>query len=466
MQKNNYSKRIGSANHEPHEKIKSKNGNEMDNSECFLGYVPSKHQDEELVSLIKSAHSRTKYKTFILSSTVFEVEQRFQVNDVIGQGAYGVVCSGYDLLTKQKVAIKKIEKTFEHKSLAKRTLRELKFLRYFNHENIINLLRVMRPNKSSLKIYMVSELLETDLAMVIRSPQTLTDEHCQFFLYQVLRGLKYIHSASVIHRDLKPRNLLVNSNCDLKICDLGLARTLVSEDETATMSNYIATRWYRAPEICFSRAKYTQAVDMWAVGCILAELLIRRPLFPGRDSFHQISLIISILGTPNDIDDDDKKENSRYRINPGQLSSRGSKSERQIKKKREKKLGFMRGLPKKPSIPLCQVIPDASPVALDLLNKLLVFDPDKRLTVTQALKHPYLSELHFEEDEPTCDSLDMQDFYFDYFKTSKKEMKILILQEILCNYPEDTFRLENDIPSFQFSSQPNGLKRGRRKSFP
>ncbi len=167
---------------------------------------------------IEESSRRSQYKTFILSNGVFEFESRYEIREIIGQGAYGVVCSAQDLKNNQLVAIKKIENVFDHRSLAKRTLRELKFCRHFQHENILSLERVMRPHSNNFSnIYMVSELMETDLACVIRSPQELTDEHCQFFIYQVLRGLKYIHSANVIHRDLKPRNLLVNSNCDLKV---------------------------------------------------------------------------------------------------------------------------------------------------------------------------------------------------------------------------------------------------------
>jgi serine/threonine protein kinase len=209
--------------------------------------------------------SRSRYKTFILSNGVFEVENRYEIREVIGSGAYGVVCSALDLKTNQLVAIKKIENVFDHRSLAKRTLRELKLVRSFEHENILHLDRVMRPHNSAnySNVYMISELMETDLACVIRSPQELTDEHCQFFIYQVLRGLKYIHSAGVIHRDLKPRNLLVNSNCDLKICDFGLARLDDPQNnDRAQMSTYIATRWYRAPEVILGRKRYTKAVDM------------------------------------------------------------------------------------------------------------------------------------------------------------------------------------------------------------
>ncbi|OMJ27298.1 Mitogen-activated protein kinase CPK1 [Smittium culicis] len=169
-----------------------------------------------------------------------------------------------------------------------RTLREIKLLKLFDHENIISILDIIRPPsfKQFDEVYIVQELMETDLHRVIRT-QELSDDHCQYFIYQTLRALKYIHSANVLHRDLKPSNLLLNSNCDLKVCDFGLARGVnMGEDDNGAgfMTEYVATRWYRAPEIMLTFKEYTKAIDIWSVGCILAEMISGRPLFPGKDS--------------------------------------------------------------------------------------------------------------------------------------------------------------------------------------
>ena len=121
---------------------------------------------------------------------------------------------------------------------------------------------------------------------VIRT-QDLSDDHCQYFIYQTLRALKAMHSANVLHRDLKPSNLLLNANCDLKVCDFGLARSAANvEDNSGFMTEYVATRWYRAPEIMLTFKEYTKAIDVWSVGCILAEMLNGKPLFPGKDCEH------------------------------------------------------------------------------------------------------------------------------------------------------------------------------------
>lgn len=173
-------------------------------------------------------------------------------------------------------------------------------LRLLRHPNILSCERVMLPPRRNFDdVHVVMEMMETDLGAVIRSPQPLSNAHCQFFILQLLLGLRAIHSAGVIHRDLKPKNLLVRANCDLKICDFGLARVDdEANNELFHMSSYVATRWYRAPEIILYNQPYSKAVDMWSVGCILAELLGRVPIFAGKDTMHQLCLILSTLGTP------------------------------------------------------------------------------------------------------------------------------------------------------------------------
>jgi serine/threonine protein kinase len=155
----------------------------------------------------------------MVCGTRFDVDSRYTLVKPIGHGAYGVVCSAVDNTNGEKVAIKKINKAFDHLTDMKRTLREIKILRHFHHENIILIKDILRPLSLNRfdDVYLVTELMDTDLHQIIASPQPLTDDHCQYFLYQILRALKYIHSAHVLHRDLKPSNLLLNGNCDLKV---------------------------------------------------------------------------------------------------------------------------------------------------------------------------------------------------------------------------------------------------------
>ncbi|KAG5332785.1 MK38B kinase, partial [Acromyrmex heyeri] len=232
-----------------------------------------------------------------INRTEWEVPERYQLLTPVGSGAYGQVCSAVDTTTGQKVAIKKLARPFQSAVHAKRTYRELRMLKHMNHENVIGLLDVFHPS-SSLEdfqhVYLVTHLMGADLNNIVRT-QKLSDDHVQFLVYQILRGLKYIHSAGIIHRDLKPSNIAVNEDCELKILDFGLARPTENE-----MTGYVATRWYRAPEIMLNWMHYNQTVDIWSVGCIMAELLTGRTLFPGTDHIDHLTRVLVLCGTPTE----------------------------------------------------------------------------------------------------------------------------------------------------------------------
>lgn len=348
-----------------------------------------------------------RYARYNLYGNLFEVSSKYVPPlRPLGRGAYGLVCSAVNKETNEEVAIKKIGNAFDNTIDAKRTLREIKILRHMDHENIIAIKDIVRPPKREgfNDVYIVYELMDTDLHQIIRSDQPLNDDHCQYFLYQLLRGLKYVHSANVLHRDLKPGNLFVNANCDLKIGDFGLARTT---SETDFLTEYVVTRWYRAPELLLNCSEYTAAIDIWSVGCILAEIMTREPLFPGKDYVHQLRLITELLGTP---DEDSLK------------FVRSDNARRYVKQ-----------LPKYPKQQLSARFPNMSPLALDLLGKMLVFDPNQRITVDEALCHPYISTLHDLNDEPICS----RPFSFDYEQPSitEDDIRELIWKESLLFNP-------------------------------
>ncbi|XP_021734929.1 mitogen-activated protein kinase 3-like [Chenopodium quinoa] len=338
---------------------------------------------------------------------LFEVTAKYRPPIMpIGRGAYGIVCSVLNTETKEMVALKKIANAFDNYMDAKRTLREIKILRHFDHENIIVLRDVIPPpvRREFTDVYVATELMDTDLHQIIRSHQSLSEEHCQYFLYQILRGLKYIHSANVIHRDLKPSNLLINANCDLKICDFGLARP-TSENEH--MTEYVVTRWYRAPELLLNSSDYTASIDLWSVGCIFMELMNRKPLFPGRDHVHQMRLLTELLGTPTEAD-------------LGFLHNEDARR-------------YIRQLPPQPRQQLRQLFPHVNPLAIDLIERMLTFDPTRRITVEEALAHPYLARLHDIADEPVC----QEPFSFDFENQAltEEQMKDMIHQEALALNP-------------------------------
>ncbi|XP_010552147.1 PREDICTED: mitogen-activated protein kinase 19-like [Tarenaya hassleriana] len=339
---------------------------------------------------------------------------RYRILEVIGKGSYGVVCAAIDTHTGEKVAIKKITDVFEHISDAIRILREVKLLRLLRHPDIVEIKGIMLPpSKREFKdIYVVFELMESDLHQVIKANDDLTREHHQFFLYQMLRALKYMHTANVYHRDLKPKNILANANCKLKVCDLGLARVAFSDTPTTVFwTDYVATRWYRAPELCGSFfSKYTPAIDIWSTGCIFAEVLMGKPLFPGKSVVDQLELITDLLGTPS----------------PETIS--GVRNEKARK--------YLNGMRKKNPIPFSQKFPNLDPLALRLLQRLLAFDPKDRPTATEALADPYFKGLAKVEREPSCQPISKLEFEFERRRLTKDGIRELIYREILEYHPQ------------------------------
>ena len=384
----------------------------------------------------KNEKAPGKKHSFTISKIKFTIEEKYEFIKQIGLGSFSAVCSCYDRKDNRNVAIKKVTNAFDDLEDARHILREIKMLSFFDHDNIVTLLDVPKPdNKSNYNdVYVITDLMETDLHRVIYSRQELTDEHIQYFIYQILRGTLYFHSAKVIHRDLKPANILANKNCDLKICDFGLdhgklkdddktvqnlidnpslpieySNSVIYDDSKRELNDRNISRWYRAPEAILSPDNYDKPVDIWSIGCILAELLGRQPLFPADNNLDELQKIISVLGSPSEADLDFITD--------------------------EKIKNFMQRLAKRTKQSFNLMFSNANPVALDLLGKMLTFNPKKRYTVEQCISHPYFEGLHDPEQEPTAEST--FDFSFDKESLTKEKLRSMIYEQSLHFHEED-----------------------------
>ncbi|CAH9118441.1 unnamed protein product [Cuscuta epithymum] len=366
--------------------------------------------------------------------TEYGEASQYEIQEVVGKGSYGVVAAAIDTHTGEKVAIKKISDVFEHVSEATRIMREIKLLRLLRHPDIVEIKHIMLPpcSREFKDIYIVFELMECDLHHVIKTNDNLTPEHYQFFLYQLLRGLKYMHSANVFHRDLKPKNILANADCKLKLCDFGLARVSFGDTPSAVFwTDYVATRWYRAPELCGSfLSKYTPAIDIWSIGCIFAEMLTGKPLFPGKNVVHQLDIITDLLGTPS------AACISRIR--------------------NEKAKRYLSGMRKKSPIPLSEKFPYIDQQALRILERLIAFDPKDRPSAEEALADPYFHGLANVEAEPSARPISKFEFDYERRKLTKDDVRDLIYREILEYHPQI---LQEYIHGFDHTSflYPSGV---------
>ncbi|CAI7994031.1 Mitogen-activated protein kinase 14 [Geodia barretti] len=330
------------------------------------------------------------------------VPQRYQDLQPLGIGTFGTVCSATDTKEERAVAIKKLASPFQGVVHAKRCYREIKLLTHMKHENVVSLYDVFTPTEEYPDfndVYLVMELMSSDLYKTLKS-QKLTNDQVRFQMYQVLRGLKYVHSSGVIHRDIKPSNIGVSADNEIKLLDFGLARA-----KAEIMTGYVTTRHCRAPEIMLNWMQYTQKVDMWSVGCVMAEMLTGQILFPGSDYSEHIKRIVEFVGTPDDA----------YMQGITNTSARDY-------------LSSLPSYPKKDFEAFERFFVGADPNAVDLLLRLLDMDPDKRPTAAEALDHPYLAKYHDPEDEPECDR--QYDDSFENMEVDVEGWRKLVFYEI------------------------------------
>jgi len=310
------------------------------------------------------------------------VTKRYEILQKLGKGAYGIVWRALDKRTKEVVALKKIFDAFQNSTDAQRTFREVEFLKQMSgHEHIITLTNVLKADNDR-DVYCVFEYMETDLHAAIRA-NILQDIHKQYILWQTLKALKYMHSASLLHRDMKPSNLLLNSDCLMKVADFGLARSLREREpedkpDPVVLTDYVATRWYRAPEILLGATNYGFGVDMWSVGCILGEMLHGKPIFPGQSTMNQLEKIMELTGMPTE-----------------ETTARISKfAPNMLEAARSKDLPSEDEDPRVTEARFRKYFPTASDDALDLLVQLLRLDPERRISAEACLQHAYVAQFH------------------------------------------------------------------------
>mmetsp|Transcript_1654 Transcript_1654/g.2687 ORF Transcript_1654/g.2687 Transcript_1654/m.2687 type:complete len:294 (+) Transcript_1654:725-1606(+) len=281
----------------------------------------------------------------------------YQILSQIGNGTYGEVYLAKDTLTNSSVALKKFKCDLRNEGFSPSILREISTVSELNHFNIVNMSNVCWDQQNA---FLALESMPHDLSAYLQKHSPLPVYLVKKFIKQILSGLNHMHNNRLMHRDLKPNNILVTSNLDIKISDFGLAREFKSKPSPYTP--VVQTLWYRAPEVLLGAFKYSEKVDMWSVGCIFAELLRGQPVFAGCSCIDQLWKIFRVLGTPS----------------PEEWPQVASCS------------FYSQDFPFFERVNLEALFPELDSIGLDLMCKLLTYNPALRIDSASALKHPFL----------------------------------------------------------------------------
>ena len=421
---------------------------------------------------------RAKHLNIPKNKVNWDVGENYQITRQLGSGSYGMVCEAVYVPTGEKVAIKQMKNVFEDAIDCKRLLREISILRYLRHPNIVGLREIIKPTDLAHfnEVYIVMENAQSDLKKLIKSPVFLDEDHIQLITYNILCGMKYIHSANILHRDLKPANILINEDCEVKICDFGLARSIPEEHKNEVileeeeevvepgeskpvettakpshpgklaktkgqlqvkreLTGHVVTRWYRAPELILLEREYSKAIDVWSTGCVIAELcgmlrdnaptfMDRSPLFPGNSCFplspdtstkmrragypssnsDQLNVIFEVIGTPSE-------EELTFITD-------------------DKALLYLRSFGRREKQSLALIYHSSNPALIQIMERMLVFDPRRRLTLEEALASPYFDEVRDLERERNAEV--PADFEFEHIEgATLEQLRQYFIQEIL-----------------------------------
>uniref|UniRef100_A0A7S1KRE3 Protein kinase domain-containing protein n=1 Tax=Percolomonas cosmopolitus TaxID=63605 RepID=A0A7S1KRE3_9EUKA len=391
------------ANYTANPKPLTKEKNSLASSSSEMPPLPQQHPD----------HHNPSFWLYNIGNTDFYITSNYEARNILGFGAYGIVISAHDSKSECEVAIKKqnLSNFGGNREYLKRLLREICILHHVDHPNLMCLVDLIPPFdfQHFESVYIVTQKMDHSLKDVIHSKQELKQEHVDFFMYQMTSAIRYLHACHLIHRDLKPENVLINDNCELRLSDFGLSKS-IPLGLNPKNSTSIVSLFYRAPELLLGINQCSPSIDIWSLGTIFAEMYYppRKPLFQSNSCYDALSKILALIGTPSMQDLEGLSD---------QISNEGYQ--------------YLTSLPYFKRRNFREVFPSASKDALDLIEKMLVFNPARRISAEEALRHPYFKDMDFHDEEFNfvCERMDTS--WEEEFNDQKKNPKAILFKKIV-----------------------------------